>query len=262
VSKKYDKFDKLSHYAKLLEEFEFDFNIASKFQHSLLPKKEELKRFEGVKADYLFEPLYKISGDYIDFFKPEENVYGFFIAEISGQGVAASLIGSILRVFMSIYPKDVLSPQLLMDLLNHEFCEYLQSGEYLSCFYGVYFSDEKKLAYANANHLQVLLQRAKTMEIIPLNTDGFFVGVFKESVFEEKEIFIKKGDRLFLYTDGIVEAKNSKDEEFGEERLKIMLKAGQKSGIPELISTIKGAVLDFSGGIQKDDLTMIIVEFE
>lgn len=253
---------KLRYYTKLKEEFDFELNLAAEFQNTFLPKKESLRELKGVKSDYIFKPLLKVSGDFIDISKLEENVYGYFISDISGHGVAAALISAMLKVFFSLYGKDVLSPQLLFDLLNQEFFSYLNSGEYFTSFYGIYFVEEKKFVYTNANHPAPLLLRVKTGEIVHLNTDGFFVGVFKESVFEEKEVFLEKGDRILFYTDGIIEAKNERQQDFGEARLRKMYREGTGSGISELIENIKNAVFDFARNSVEDDIAIAIIEIE
>lgn len=265
-----DKFDesenvevlsKLRHYTKMKEEFDFELNLAAEFQHTFLPNKENLSNFKGVKSDYLFKPLLKVSGDFIDISMLEENVYGYFISDISGHGVAAALISAMLKVFFSLYGKDVLSPQLLFELLNQEFFSYLNSGEYFTSFYGIYFVEEKKFVYTNANHPAPLLLKVKTGQIIPLNTDGFFVGVFRDSKFEEKEVFLEKGDRILFYTDGIIEAKNSNHEEFGEMRLRKMYREGGSSEISHLLENIKNAVTSFTPDIE-DDIAMAIIEID
>ncbi len=258
----FEVLSKLRQYTKMKEEFDFELNLAAEFQHTFLPKKEDLKNFKGVKSDYIFRPLLKVSGDFIDISMLEEDIYGYFISDISGHGVAAALISAMLKVFFSLYGKDVLSPQLLFDLLNQEFFSYLNSGEYFTSFYGIYFVEEKKFVYTNANHPAPLLLRVRTGEIIPLNTDGFFVGVFKDSVFEEKEVVLEIGDRLLFYTDGIIEAKNENHQEFGDGRLRKMYREGTDTDISLLIKNIKDQVLEFAHGAIEDDIAIAIMEIE
>lgn len=253
---------KLRQYTKMKEEFDFELNLASEFQKTFLPKDEDLKSFSGVKCGYLFKPLLKVSGDFIDISKLEENIYGYFISDISGHGVAAALISAMLKVFFSLYGKDVLSPQLLFDLLNQEFFSYLNSGEYFTSFYGIYFVDEKKFVYTNANHPAPLLLRTKNGEIIPLNSEGFFVGVFKDSVFEEKEVFLEKGDRILFYTDGVIEAKNEHRQEFGEAQLRKVYRECKDMEIDRTIQHIRDKVMDFSHDNIEDDIAMVIIEIE
>jgi sigma-B regulation protein RsbU (phosphoserine phosphatase) len=95
-----------------------------------------------------------------------------------------------------------------------------------------------------------------------LNTEGFFVGVFKTSEFEEKEEFLEKGDRILFYTDGVIEAKNSNHEEFGETRLRKMYREGSGADIPQLLENIEHAVEEFTQHTIEDDIAMVILEIE
>jgi sigma-B regulation protein RsbU (phosphoserine phosphatase) len=252
--------DEYNRATKMKEEFDFELDLAAEFQNTFLPRKNELIEFTGIRSDYIFIPLLKVSGDFIDITKLEESIYGYFISDISGHGVAAALISSMLKVFFSLYGKDVLSPELLYEILNQEFFTYLNAGEYFTSFYGIYFEEEKKFVYTNANHPPPLLRKIKTGEIIPLNTEGFFVGVFKDTKFEEREVFLEKGDRILFYTDGITEAKNEKMEEFGVERLKTIYRNEASSDISQLISKIKNTVFDFANDKIEDDITLAIIE--
>jgi serine phosphatase RsbU (regulator of sigma subunit)/CheY-like chemotaxis protein len=258
----FEIFDKLQYFQKLKENFDFELNLAREFQTTFLPKKEDIANFSGIKGDYIFKPYLQVSGDFIDMSKLDENIYGYFISDISGHGVAAALISSMLKVFFSLYGKDVLSPELLYEMLNREFFSYLNSGEYFTSFYGIYFEQEKRFVYTNANHPPPFLLRARTREIVPLNTEGFFVGIFKTSEFEEKEVFLEKGDRILFYSDGITQAKNSEKGEFGEERLIEIYKNGSDSSISSLLDEIYEEVKDFSIEKIDDDVTIAMVEIE
>jgi sigma-B regulation protein RsbU (phosphoserine phosphatase) len=102
----------------------------------------------------------------------------------------------------------------------------------------------------------------KTKEIIPLNTEGFFVGVFKDTKFEEREVLLESGDRILFYTDGITEAKNAQMEEFGEERLKKIYLDEATSDISPLIEKIRNEVFKFAEENIEDDITIAIIEIE
>lgn len=256
----FDLVEKLKNLSDMKDEFDFELDLAAEFQNTFLPKKKDLVNFTGVRSDYIFMPLQKVSGDFIDITRLEESIYGYFISDISGHGVAAALISSMLKVFFSLYGKDVLSPELLYEILNDEFFTYLNSGEYFTSFYGIYFEEEKKFVYTNANHPPPLLLKKGTTDITPLNTEGFFVGVFKDTKFEEKEVILEKGDRILFYTDGITEAKNADLEEFGEDRLKQLYVEEANSGISELLQQIKDSVFEFCESKIEDDLTLAIIE--
>lgn len=260
-----ESFELVSEYnraTKMQKEFDFELDLAAEFQNTFLPRKADLHEFTGIKSDYIFIPLLKVSGDFIDITKLEDNIYGYFISDISGHGVAAALISSMLKVFFSLYGKDVLSPELLYEILNEEFFTYLNSGEYFTSFYGIYFAEEHKFVYTNANHPPPMLLKVKSGEVVPLNTEGFFVGVFKDTKFEEKDVLLEKGDRILFYTDGITEAKNPSLQEFGEERLLKLYKSQKDKDISQLISKIKEEVMDFCKEKIEDDITIAIIEID
>ncbi|MFC2155686.1 PP2C family protein-serine/threonine phosphatase, partial [Acidobacteriota bacterium] len=258
----FEIFDNLQYYRKLKDNFDFELNLAREFQTTFLPKKEDILNFSGIKSDFIFKPYLQVSGDFIDMSKLEEDVYGYFISDISGHGVAAALISSMLKVFFSLYGKDVLSPQLLYEMLNREFFSYLNSGEYFTSFYGIYWEKEKKFVYTNANHPPPFLLRAKNGEIVPLNTEGFFVGIFKTSKFEEKEVILAPGDRILFYSDGITQAKDVERGEFGEERLIELYRNGSDQDITTLLNKIYEEVKNFSTEKIDDDVTIAMIEIE
>jgi len=257
-----DLVDKLEYYTRLKENFDFELNLAAEFQNTFLPKKSDIAEFSDINCDYIFIPYLKVSGDFIDMRRLDENVYGFFISDISGHGVAAALITSMLKVFFSLYGKDVLSTELLYNVLNDEFYSYLNAGEYFTSFYGIYFKKEKRFLYTNANHPAPFLLRARTKEIIPLNTQGFFVGVFEDTVFEEKEVILEEGDRILFYSDGITQAKDPKRQEFGEDRLLKIYREGEDMPIGDLLQRIRDEVFKFSWGKIEDDITLAMMEIE
>ena len=254
--------DKISYFDVFKDEFSIELNLAAEFQRTLLPDKNLLGRFSGIRSAYIYEPLFKVSGDFIDIRELENGIYGYFIADISGHGVAAALISSMLKVFFSLYAKDLLSPQLLFEMLNQEFFHYLNLGEYFTSFYGIYFKDQKKFVYTNANHPAPVLLKKGSSDIIPLNTEGFFVGIFKDTVFEEKKVTLGKGDRILFYTDGVSESKNPSGKQFGKERLTKIFKNNSKLDISHLMDFIKKSVDEFTGKKYSDDITLAVIEID
>lgn len=257
---RFDIFEKYTQYIKLKDEFELELNLAAEFQNTFLPDREKIKNLNGVYCDYIYIPLLKVSGDFVDISELEENIYGFFISDISGHGVAAALISSMLKVFFSLYAKDVLSPQLLFEILNQEFYSYLNAGEYFTSFYGIYFQEEKRFVYTNANHPPPLLLKKGKETVESLSSEGFFVGVFKDTVYEEQEVFLDEGDRILFFTDGILEAKNRSGEEFGLQRLTRIFIEERNTYASDLIYIIKNSVNRFCENIVEDDITIAIME--
>lgn len=237
-----------------------ELNLAAEFQRTFLPSREKLASFEGVGVAYRFFPKQLVSGDFIDISRLEGGIYGLFISDIAGHGVAAALISAILKVFFSLYARDVLSPQLLFEILNTEFYDYLNSGEYFTSFYGIYFQEERRFIYTNANHPPPLLLRAGEDEPIPLESEGFFVGVFPDAEFEEREYRLEPGDRLLLYTDGVIEARDAGGRLFGLPRLVDSFRAGRDEAVEEGCRRIEADLKHFTGGRFDDDVTFALIE--
>ncbi len=246
---------------KFREKIDLELDLAADFQKSLFPKKEELEKITSFDIDYLFRPLFRVSGDFFDITRLDDGIYGFFIADISGHGISAALISSMLKVFFSLYAKDILSTQLLFEILNQEFFEYLDSGEFFSSFYGIYFEENRRFIFTNANHPPPLLLRKDKKNIETLSSEGFFVGIFKDAVFTEKEILIDRGDRLLFYTDGVVELRNMKKEKYGTDRLKKIMVTEAKKDVRSMVKKIESDLYSFADRID-DDITIKIVEFK
>jgi serine phosphatase RsbU (regulator of sigma subunit)/DNA-binding response OmpR family regulator len=241
-------------------EISLELSLAADFQRTFLPQRETIKNFSSIQTDFLFKPVHLVSGDFIDVTKLDEQIYGFFISDISGHGVAAALISAMLKVFFSLYAKDVLSPQLIFEILNTEFFNYLNSGEYFSSFYGIYFADENKFVFTNANHPPPLLLRKKSADLIELNSEGFFVGIFKEAKFEEKEYILETGDRILFFTDGILEAQNAAREQFGSARLQDIFKQLRDAPFADVLPRIERDIIAFTAGQFADDYTVALFE--
>lgn len=256
----FEIFEKYAQYTKLKDEFELELNLAAEFQNTFLPNPEKVKNLNGIYCDYIYIPLLKVSGDFVDISELEENIYGFFISDISGHGVAAALISSMLKVFFSLYAKDVLSPQLLFEILNQEFYSYLNAGEYFTSFYGIYFQEERRFVYTNANHPAPLLLKKGKDKVEALSSEGFFVGVFKDTSYEEQEVYLSEGDRILFFTDGIIEAKNRSGEEFGLQRLTRIFLEERDTYASDLIHIIKNNVNRFCENKVEDDITIAILE--
>ncbi|MEN8153742.1 MAG: SpoIIE family protein phosphatase [Acidobacteriota bacterium] len=246
---------------KFREKIDLELDLAADFQKSLFPHKDELEKITSLDIEYLYKPLFRVSGDFIDITKLDDGIYGFFIADISGHGISAALISSMLKVFFSLYARDILSTQLLFEILNHEFFRYLDSGEFFSSFYGIYFEKEKRFIFTNANHPPPLLLRKNKKVIETLSSEGFFVGIFKDPVFGEKEIRIEKGDRILFYTDGVIELKNRKKERYGTDRLKGLMVSEMKNNVRSLVKKIESDLYNFADTMD-DDITIQVVEFK
>lgn len=249
--------------AEILEQnkkLQEDLNIAKKLQCRLLPKQSPENR---LNFSYIYQPCEKLGGDFIDLFKIDENHTGIYIADVSGHGVSASMLTVFLR---SSINKKTLSPaqalgELYRDFNNNSFDPDL----YITIFYAIVDLKEKTLAYANAglNVCPILFNQSR-FEL--LRSPGIPISNWVEQPdYADRKVSLQKADRIFLYTDGIIEIKNSMDEQFGEDRLlelllsNVSLPSGILNGIIESARSFAGAH-DFSQ--ISDDITMALLEME
>jgi len=140
-------------------------------------------------------------------------------------------------------------------------CGNMLEHKFISCFYGLLDVQSRTLAYANAGHNAPLLVR-RDGRCLRLKEGGAVFGVFAQTDYEEREIELQSGDRLLLFTDGLTEARNAADEEFGEERLVTLMTTKRRLGAAELQRQVMAAVTEFSGGEFHDDATLMVIAVE
>src|SRR5262249_47986097 len=153
------------------------------------------------------------------------------------------------------------SPAEMCRRLNRVALENTPSDRFTTFFYGILDSSRHSLRYCNAGHVPpILIRRDGT--VTRLSEGGIVLGVFSTVDYEETEIRFESGDRLLLITDGITEARNSQDDEFGEHRLIQLLLEHQQLPAPELQQMILNAVASFAGQTLQDDATSMIVAMD
>ncbi len=241
---------------KMLHELE----MAAELQKSLLP--DIYQSFNGVNFASKHKPSIGIGGDLYDVVDLGQGLTGFIIADVSGHGVAAALVASMFKMSFHTHAANVASPKILFHMLN-EMMNPLLAEDYITSFYLIVDKTANTITYSNAGHPYPLLYRSKTDEVIELDTDGFFIGMFKNGDYQESTIDISEGDALLMYTDCIIEAQNAQEEEFGRERLiELFHQTIKECQGQDLIDRIEKAASDFNAGERfDDDFTVLLLEF-
>jgi len=250
-------------YKKILQQnkkLKSDLNIARKLQCSLLPK-ELLK--DKIDFAFLYKPCEALGGDFLDIFEVDSNHVGIYIADVSGHGVSASMLTIFLR---SSIDKKTLSPAEALVKLYKEFSNQgFAKDLYITVFYAIIDLENGKMVYSNAGHnVSPIVFNKERFEV--LRVPGLPISNWVENA-EYTDICttLQKGDRLFLYTDGIIELKNNSNEQFGEERLlKILL---SDLSVPSIVlnriveSACSFADIEDSSSIA-DDITVALLEIK
>jgi serine phosphatase RsbU (regulator of sigma subunit) len=242
---------------KIVQELE----IARNIQVSLLPNTTPI--VEGAEVTALFLPARQVGGDFYDFIPISENNLGLVIADVSGKGVPAALFMALSRALMRA--NSLQNPHVSHAVIrtNKLILDCATSGLFVTLFYAIVDTQARILKYVSAGHNPPILYKKRTGEIQLLEADGIALGVLDDIELEERETSLEEGDLIVLYTDGVTEAMNVQDEEFGEERLIQLILDNHTSSANELSCKIKDVVMEFAGEApQFDDFTLMVVKMQ
>ncbi len=158
----------------------------------------------NVNSWVYYEPIQSVGGDFYDIIKIDDSRYGILISDVAGHGLAAAFVGALAKMSLTVHAKKTNSAKKLMQILNENLCSVLNSGHYLTAFYGILDLKDNSFTYTRASHPSPVLRRADgTFE--QLDTKGLFVGIFPDPKYEEKKVYLGKGDKLLFFTDGAFE---------------------------------------------------------
>ncbi len=232
-------------------------SIARMIQQSFLPDKDPpLKGFEVAGMNI---PSQEVGGDYYDFINIVENQTGIAIADVSGKGMPASLIMAAFRASLIAEIRNNYAIRTILQKVNRLLCESLDNGRFVTAVYGVLDSKNRIFTFSNAGHNPPLHVRADgTYE--ELVEGGLALGIIDGSVYEERPIYIARGDLIAFYTDGVNEAVDSTGEQFGEWRIRDMLIENRHKSAEDIVRLIVDTVKEFStDDVDPDDITVIVV---
>lgn len=229
---------------------------ARDIQDRLLPKR--LPEIADYEIAGMTQPVKFVGGDYYNVARVSETQTVMCIADVAGKGLPAALLMSSLQAALKPLLWQKLPPRELCSRLNRILCDITPVGKFISFFYSVLDSKENRLTYCNAGHNPPLLIRG-TGSVIELNAAGAVLGQFPDWIYEQSEIQLKPGDRLLLFTDGLVEASNADDEAFGEESLIAVAREKSDQNAGELMNSLIQASSAHCGGHFQDDASMVLL---
>lgn len=240
---------------RLVKELE----IAKGIQQSFLPDKEP--EIPGVDIAASNIPAKEVGGDFYDFIPIANDQWGLTIADVSGKGVPAALFMALSRTLVRASTAGNPNIRDGIEKANDLICQDAKTGMFVTLFYAILDSKRKRLKYVNAGHNPPLLLRQPSGGTILLKADGIALGVMDGIKLEEAEVQLEKGDVLTLFTDGVTEAINDKEEQFGQDRLLRIVQENRVLPAREIVGRVQEAVAAFSGGQpQFDDITLMIIK--
>jgi len=229
---------------------------AREIQIFLLPR--ETPQLPGFKIACAWQPATAVSGDYFDVFQLRDGRMAFCIADVSGKGVGAALVMANVQASLRAFAIDGRSPADVCAALNAALCNNIAPGKFVTLLYGVMDPKSGAFVFSNAGHcLPMVIRRDGSVEM-PESQSGV-LGIFPEWSFDQQMIALESKDCLLLVTDGLLEAANGKDEEFGYERLISLVLKHREQGAHSLRQEILGGVSQFCNGSFQDDASLVLV---
>jgi phosphoserine phosphatase RsbU/P len=239
-----------------LRSLEEDLRTARVIQYSLLPR-------ENPRADHfdiagLYEPAQMIGGDYFDFIPIDKNHLGIAIADVAGKGTSAALLMANLQSCLRGQAILNRSPRETINSLNFMLSRYLVDGRFITAIYGVLDVRRGIFTYVNAGHCWPIFVGGD--RIVELEEGGIVLGFSADSKYTETQVSLQAGESILLYTDGITEAANASEEQYGESRLLDLVRTNPSLSAAELVHLIKDSVVGFQDAMpQSDDITLVAV---
>jgi phosphoserine phosphatase RsbU/P len=229
---------------------------AREIQKNLLPR--SIPQVKDYEIAGMTQPVRHVGGDYYNVVRISETKTVLCIGDVAGKGMPAALLMSSLQAALKPLMWDAQSPRELCHRLNRILCEIAPVGKFVSFFYAVLDSKDNRLTYCNAGHNPPVLVGADGMAN-ELNAAGAVLGQFPDWVYEQSELQLRPGDTLLLFTDGMVEACNQQEEEFGEERLIGIARENRGESAVALQKLLTLAAAKHCGGRFQDDASMIVL---
>ena len=252
-----------------------DLDAAADLQRSLLPSAGP--HVEGAQFAWTFRPCDELAGDILGVFKLADHHVGFYVADVSGHGVAASLLSVSISRMMNPAPSSssllvqqvagqavdtIVPPARVLRELNRRFQMEESGGRFFSMAYGILDVRTRVLQLASAGH-PFIIRVSRDDAVDHLNAEGIVVGVMDDYEYDNFEVQLKSGDRLIAYSDGVVEQPNAHGEAFGAERLQAEIVKSRSSPLEKCVHSIEQEVINWScDGNLSDDLSIIAIEIQ
>jgi sigma-B regulation protein RsbU (phosphoserine phosphatase) len=240
-----------------------ELEIARRIQSSTLP--QSIPTVMGLEIAARYVPMGAVAGDFYDFLCIDEKRIGILVADVTGHGVPAALIASMLKVAFAGQADHAHDPARVLAGLNRSLCGKFDA-HFVTAAYLFVDLENSLLQYSAAAHPPLLIASCTAGNVREIEENGLMLGMFPEAVYSSVEIRIDPGDRCLLYTDGILEATNAAEEPFGKSRCKEFLDAHRNIPVAGFADTLLNRVAGFSSynsaHAQDDDITLLVLDFQ
>jgi serine phosphatase RsbU (regulator of sigma subunit)/anti-sigma regulatory factor (Ser/Thr protein kinase) len=246
--------------AREMERLAQELQVARLIQQTLLPK--EVPHLPGWEIATYYQPARAVGGDFYDFFERPDGKLVLVIADVADKGVPAALVMATTRAILRGASRRMLPPGFALERSNNLILPEIPPAMFITCLYAILDPGTGRLQYANAGHDLPFRRCGETVE--ELRATGMPLGLMADMKYEEKEVFLDPGDAVVFYTDGLVEAHNSKREMFGFPHLQDLLQTSNAENGDALIKCMLDELARFTGAgwQQEDDVTLVTLHRE
>ncbi|MFO7722694.1 MAG: SpoIIE family protein phosphatase [Bacteroidales bacterium] len=240
-----------------------DLNVAREIQQGILP--QVFPPFPGRSDFDIYATMVaakEVGGDFYDFFMIDNDRLGIVIGDVSGKGIPAAIFMAVSRTLIRATGLKGALPGECLHYVNNLLCNESVSGMFVTVFYGILDLQTGELEYANAGHNPPYLAGSdQNIEVLP-SAGNTIVGFFEDLAYDTQRVVLKPNQSVLLYTDGITEAFNRKEEIYGEERFGHLLRSLPPAGVKATVEAIVEDVKQFAAGApQSDDITMLLLRY-
>jgi sigma-B regulation protein RsbU (phosphoserine phosphatase) len=245
------------------ERISAELSLATKIQAAMLPHifppfpdHEEFEIYASM------DPAREVGGDFYDFFLPDDDHLCMVMADVSGKGVPAALLMMASKIILQSCAMLGNGAAEILTRTNEAVCSNNPEEMFITAWVGILELSTGRLTAANAGHeYPVIKEPDRQFEMIR-DKHGFVLGAMENMVYEEYEMMLEPGTKLFLYTDGVTEASDSGNNMFGTDRMLQALNKDNEAAPEQLLRNVRGAVDEFIGGTEQfDDLTMLCITY-
>ena len=229
---------------------------ALEIQRGLLPR--VIPQVPGFTIAGAWQPAKDVGGDYYDVFRLNDHEIALIVADVSGKGAPAALMMANLQASTKAYAESTSSPAEVTRKVNTAICSSISTRKFITFFYAVLDHSQRTLTYCNAGHNPPLVV-SQDGSCRKLETGNTVLGLLAEAEYQQRAIDLHDGDRIVIFTDGVTEAADPQDREFGDDRLFTAMTASASTSAGALRDSIMQAVTHFCRGDFSDDATLLTV---
>lgn len=249
--------------ARQLLSINSELEMAREIQLSILP--HETPKISGLEIATRYLPMTAVAGDFYDFIIVDEKHVGILVADVSGHGLPAALIASMLKAGLSAQSPYASDPARILAGLNRSLCGKFKS-HFATAAYVFVDMEKQSMSYAAAGHPPLLLWRMSTGNAVEMLENGLPLGLFPEAAYSVGEVPVEPGDKAILYTDGIPETTSPSEQEFGIDLFKGFLESNHDLRADMFADLLLDELAGWSehpkGQGQQDDLTLLAIDFK